>query len=112
MLPRSRAVFPGWVIQPWPPRRGGGEIKGIQLQLVVVVGEKGKSRERKERSRGLVESGLVLIFSGATTCHRDHLALDMPVDTLPGGNINRLCSEILYSCRWGLKTSAVQMLGQ
>lgn len=66
-----------------------------------MVEEKGKSGERRERSGGLVESGLVLIFSRATTCHRDHLALDTPVDTLLGGNVNGLCSEILHSCRWG-----------
>lgn len=51
--------------------------------------------EKKERGRGLVESDLVLVVSGATTCPPHHLAPNMIVGMFLGGNRNGTCSEIL-----------------
>lgn len=42
-----------------------------------------------------MENGLVPIISGAITCHPDHFALDMIVDTCLDGKRNYMCDEIL-----------------
>lgn len=61
-------------------------------------------REKKKKGRPLVENSLVLIISGAISRHPDHFALDMTVDTFPGGKSIDMCSEIQ---QWGLKTSII-----
>ena len=66
-----------------------------------MVEEKDKRGREKGEGQGLVESGLELIFPGVTVCQPEHLALDMIVGTVLGGNRNYMCSEILLYMQVG-----------
>lgn len=77
-----------------------------------VVEEKGKRRRGKGDGWGLVEPGLVLIFSGTATCHSDHRPLYMVVNVSLGGNRNDCAVKFCHTYKWGLKTPAIQVMGQ
>lgn len=68
-------------------QQGGWGNKAHKINSCWLRWEKKARRgEKGVRGRALEESGLVLVISGAITCHPDHLVLDRIVDTFLSGN--------------------------